>query len=305
MSDRAALIAAILQHPDEDTPRLAFADWLQEHAETLPAKERDHVTARAEFIRSQIEAARLPEEKRESSKPGKRAAALAEKYEWSAWRRALGEFPYGRYVRGFLVGIEEHSANFTTRGADILAQEPAQFTLRMDERLDWSDTPTTLSKVKVFANNPFLRAVTAIETNAGGSEFGAKRYIQLFKSPYLVNLKRLDIFADPIGLAGVKAVVAASAPFRLETLRLSGVFQDPEVDAKATVEAVKLISSAVRFAPLKELGLQSNGLGAESIEALLASKNLPSDLSLDLTDNPYSGRIYSRQLAERFGSVVE
>ena len=43
MSDEAALLAAILAHPDEDTPRLMYADWLTEHAEG----------ERAEFIRLQ------------------------------------------------------------------------------------------------------------------------------------------------------------------------------------------------------------------------------------------------------------
>jgi uncharacterized protein (TIGR02996 family) len=45
MSDEDALLAAIAEHPDEDTPRLVYADWLQEH---------DH-PIRAEFIRLQIE----------------------------------------------------------------------------------------------------------------------------------------------------------------------------------------------------------------------------------------------------------
>ena len=31
MSDRSALIEACLTNPDEDTPRLAFADWLDEY----------------------------------------------------------------------------------------------------------------------------------------------------------------------------------------------------------------------------------------------------------------------------------
>jgi uncharacterized protein (TIGR02996 family) len=48
MSDRDALIAAILANPDEDTPRLALADWLDEHGDP----------ARAEFIRVQCELAR-------------------------------------------------------------------------------------------------------------------------------------------------------------------------------------------------------------------------------------------------------
>src|SRR5262245_52295889 len=50
MSDEAALLQAIRNHPDEDTPRLMYADWLDEHGD------RD----RAEFIRCQIEVARLP-----------------------------------------------------------------------------------------------------------------------------------------------------------------------------------------------------------------------------------------------------
>src|SRR5215471_7840250 len=49
MSDEKALLAAIRDHPDEDTPRLVYADWLQEHDQP----------ERAEFIRVQIEAANL------------------------------------------------------------------------------------------------------------------------------------------------------------------------------------------------------------------------------------------------------
>ena len=52
MSDEDALLAAIAAHPDEDTPRLAYADWLDEYDR--------HV--RAEFIRVQIERANIPED---------------------------------------------------------------------------------------------------------------------------------------------------------------------------------------------------------------------------------------------------
>ena len=50
MSDYDALVAAICEAPDEDTPRLALADWLEENGER----------ERAEFIRAQIELARTP-----------------------------------------------------------------------------------------------------------------------------------------------------------------------------------------------------------------------------------------------------
>jgi uncharacterized protein (TIGR02996 family) len=43
MTEREALLAAVCEHPDDDTPRLVFADWLDEHGEP----------DRAEFIRLQ------------------------------------------------------------------------------------------------------------------------------------------------------------------------------------------------------------------------------------------------------------
>ncbi len=45
MSDRAALYAAVCANPDEDTPRLVLADWLEEHGEAK----------RAAFIRAKID----------------------------------------------------------------------------------------------------------------------------------------------------------------------------------------------------------------------------------------------------------
>src|SRR5262245_35217759 len=49
MSDEEALLAAIAAHPEEDTPRLAYADWLDEHDQPI----------RAEFIRVQVEVTRV------------------------------------------------------------------------------------------------------------------------------------------------------------------------------------------------------------------------------------------------------
>lgn len=51
MTDGEALLAAILAQPAEDTPRLVYADWLQENGQP----------ERAEFIRVQCKLARTPE----------------------------------------------------------------------------------------------------------------------------------------------------------------------------------------------------------------------------------------------------
>src|SRR5207248_2932002 len=47
-----AFLAEAKEHPDDDTPRLVLADWLEEHGDADDA-------ARAEFVRSQCERARL------------------------------------------------------------------------------------------------------------------------------------------------------------------------------------------------------------------------------------------------------
>jgi uncharacterized protein (TIGR02996 family) len=51
MSIPAALLRAILAAPADDTPRLVYADYLEEHGDP----------ARAAFIRTQIALARVPE----------------------------------------------------------------------------------------------------------------------------------------------------------------------------------------------------------------------------------------------------
>jgi uncharacterized protein (TIGR02996 family) len=51
-TERRAFLAAIVAAPEDDTPRLVFADWLDEHGEH----------DRAEFIRLGCQQARLDED---------------------------------------------------------------------------------------------------------------------------------------------------------------------------------------------------------------------------------------------------
>jgi uncharacterized protein (TIGR02996 family) len=50
---REDLLRALVAEPEEDAPRLVYADWLEEHGDEGDAD-------RARFIRLQIEAHRLP-----------------------------------------------------------------------------------------------------------------------------------------------------------------------------------------------------------------------------------------------------
>src|SRR5215213_5024358 len=86
MSDEAALLRAIREHPDEDTPRLVYADWLQEYGD-----DED----RAAFIRLECELARLPPADRRRSVLLQRRRTLWEAHK-GRWRAAV---PHTRGVR--------------------------------------------------------------------------------------------------------------------------------------------------------------------------------------------------------------
>jgi uncharacterized protein (TIGR02996 family) len=87
-------LAAITAYPEDDLPRLVFADWLDENGDS----------DRAEFIRLHCERWRTKEKKRYPQRLRDRIAPLREANE-AAWRAELPPLPgveWGRYWRGFV-----------------------------------------------------------------------------------------------------------------------------------------------------------------------------------------------------------
>jgi uncharacterized protein (TIGR02996 family) len=90
MSDATALLAAIRAAPDDDAPRLIYADWLDEHGQP----------ERAEFIRVQIELARHDS----PTLRQREAALLAEHHDALAGPLAAPHLRF-RFDRGFITGF--------------------------------------------------------------------------------------------------------------------------------------------------------------------------------------------------------
>src|SRR5262245_29492560 len=86
MDERRALLAAILTEAEEDTPRLVFADWLDEHDEP----------ERAAFIRLQCELVRLPANDPARAAVEQKAAQL-HRENAQRWLEPLG--PLTQFVR--------------------------------------------------------------------------------------------------------------------------------------------------------------------------------------------------------------
>src|SRR4051794_28757608 len=100
MEDKG-LLADILENPDDDAPRLIYADWLDEHARD----ESDR--ARAEFIRLQIEdAQRMSEDAPRAVERDLRLDELLRRFghAWDRELRSLVTPP--RYRRGFIESFE-------------------------------------------------------------------------------------------------------------------------------------------------------------------------------------------------------
>jgi uncharacterized protein (TIGR02996 family) len=122
MSDEEALLAAIIASPDDDLPRLVYADWLDEHTGAAMVAAP---AARAEFIRVQIERARAA--------PGDpRLPALARRegllgQHRKEWGRPIQDLLPGAalvFRRGFVEQMTVQAAHFLRRRADVFRLAP-------------------------------------------------------------------------------------------------------------------------------------------------------------------------------------
>jgi uncharacterized protein (TIGR02996 family) len=206
------LYAAICAEPDSDVHRLVYADWLDDHDEP----------ERAEFIRAQVERARLPADdtRQEALRQRDRELRVAH---GESWRLALLRLPgvsWHRFWRGFVSGADVAGWKFFRRQADALFRStPVQF-LRILKihggqcpelaaspylgrllGLNLSGTAIAGEGLRVLAGCPALAGLQSLELcgwyagSIGGPfpmvwEDGARA---LLESPYLNNLRTLDL----------------------------------------------------------------------------------------------------------------
>jgi uncharacterized protein (TIGR02996 family) len=157
-----AFLAAVLGRPGDDAPRLASADWLDEHAADLPDPRaaRD----RAELIRAQCELARWQPGKRGLYEKQQRERELLDGHadQWFPvppahglnWHIGVAASP-GRpgYTvrRGFVASVRCTLADWTTHAPALLAAHPL-------ERVEAADVPGLVWEVASGDNARMLYA---------------------------------------------------------------------------------------------------------------------------------------------------
>src|SRR5437660_490323 len=104
-----ALLHAIIENPDDDAPRLAYADWCDQHGQP----------ERAGFIRIQCQLGRLPERNPQRRGLEERERWLLRKYK----RPWLGELnrlvEHGWFERGFVGAVRLAAERFFGEGDNI------------------------------------------------------------------------------------------------------------------------------------------------------------------------------------------
>jgi uncharacterized protein (TIGR02996 family) len=252
MSAEAALLAAVVASPDDDLPRLVFADWCDEHGQP----------ERAEFIRLQIENHRSGS--RDGTSPAAhRIAELFHKHqaEWMAdlpkvFRENARSW---RFRRGFLEDLPITAAGFARLTKKVWARHPIQ-------EVDLRDVRGRLAAV--FAR-PEMNRVRELTFHAShhNEELTDDDLAALAATPNLTGLRRLAVWTRN-GNALSDALAHCPSLHVLERLSLS----DESIDADGVATLTR--TGADNLRNLKHLRLEVGGDGPAVAEVIAAADPL-------------------------------
>lgn len=339
MDDRRALLAAIVANPAEDTPRLALADWLQEHGDK-------HDQARAEFIRLQIQSS-----KPKSAKARLKLSAAAGKIEQKhrkAWLEPLADIDpklvrdnFVQFSRGLLwnlwldtgefllnarqaalpdalaaVGVEELSFHSPTkRVADFVGSQA----LRWVSRIQYPGADDkTLGAIAGAPNCAHLSGISFQEvcfTDTGLKTFAKSARTSNLRNLTISNEGGLTTKKPKFTAAGVLALLNSERLPLLDNLFLDvssskfdvrPLFADPGVEKLKTLwlappTRVADVVASRHLKNLTALILHDAEMTDADAEALLASETLAKLDFLSVALPTLLAPATEKKLQKRFG----
>jgi uncharacterized protein (TIGR02996 family) len=294
MSLSEAFMRSIIEAPDDDTPRLAYADWLEENGEP----------ARAEFIRVQCRLAAIDEDEPERRELQRREYELLADHggEWAG--PAIGRVQRWQFRRGFIEQVTMEVGHFLKearwlldfapihelevyfpRLEDIQALVGSRY-IRRIRRLNLDHARLEDAGLVVLARAANLAGLT--ELSLRFNRFSSASLAELAGSPHLQQLRWLDVRANDllreafrdfvascqlpleslywdhaVGLEGIAALSASSLAGRLKELYLR--------DAKLGAEGLRLLVGSSAFAQLEKLSIGADTTDTAGLAALAAA----------------------------------
>jgi uncharacterized protein (TIGR02996 family) len=247
--DERALIATIVANPDDDLPRLVYADWLEEH----------HQDERAKIIRVQCEIERLQ---------GQEAELLAKHdKEWGRELYAQGANRW-KFHRGFPEEIYIDFDDFLETHPALNAVTPLRIL-----HLAGSDDES-LQRLSAL---PALKQIRSLEfdqdseTGSLSGSYGLTGLTALADSPFASNLRRLDLHSHHIGDEGALRIAGSANFAGLTHLTLS----DPRFE-QSPVELMMEVINGSALKHLQRLQIGTRVHGANVLKLMRGNQEPPS-----------------------------
>jgi uncharacterized protein (TIGR02996 family) len=289
--NHSAFLEDVLAHPEDDTPRLIYADWLEDQGDE----------ARAEFIRGQLERVRLHPLHPRSRFLAQREKALLERGELT-WAGARLSHLVSRFAfrRGFVESVSLSVGDFLLRGEELFSLAPlrrvcltgvqelpalladsqrarrfASLLARVRE-LDFNRSHHLNDSVGeallTLPEQPCPRAVYLANCTLSGAAletFGA--------SPVLREVVTLEVTASGKALEGLSALLRSRHLRKLEHLILRG--------SRLGDRGIGVLLGSPVLSRLHGLFLGHNGLSDLGVRTLIESRALGGLQNLELSFN--------------------
>lgn len=285
MTDREAeLLEAIVRAPEDDTPRLIFADWLSEQGDP-----------RGELIHLQLRAASL-EAGGERNKVRAAENKLLDAHR-AAWLGPIaGVVEKAEFRRGFVAMVRMTARAWIAHAKSVLAVAPLidELELLFGEG-EGGLGPEAFERPEMrHVRSLSLRGMHAepVRALAAASTLGALRTLVLEGAPLsptegeaiaaakLPQLRALRMtVASDLALAPDVLWAIGRAKFSLESLFVDGQEWSMAPTALGAAGAAAIVGGAA-FSSLKRLELPFMGLGAEGVSGLMDLQGLE---ALDVT----------------------
>jgi uncharacterized protein (TIGR02996 family) len=238
--DERAFFDPIRDAPNDDGPRLVYADWLDEHGQP----------DRAEFVRVQCALDRLPDDDPRRADVRERERRLQEAHE-NRWAAELAPLvTQWAFRRGVIDSVSVDAAQFLASGAAIFDLAP----VRKVRFLDVGE------QLAALVQSPLLRHVR--ELDLSNNTLGDQGPMVLARSPYLGRLDALDLGFTDLGDAGLKYLADSPALGGLRSLRLN---DNPGLGPAG----VRAVAESAHQGELADLDLSGNGLSDAVLRPLL------------------------------------
>lgn len=309
MSDSGeALLRQIRADPDDDAPRIVYADWLLEHS-TDPV---DH--AKADLIHTQCALERAHPSEIPTLQARARDILKKHKRGWVAALTRAGIRGNWRFRRGFLDAGTLSAARFVTVAQQLFELAPMLRAMVF---------PEASNELVALAESPYLARLDEVDLHemcrcgrckierelpslfASPHTSKLRRLVLsacriepdnaklLFESPHLRAVRELDLHDNRIDATGLQALTARPATFR--RLVLAG---NPLGDAGATVLA------EARELAVEELDLSECGIDQAGARALSKAPWSDGIVKLVMTGNLIKGESRAT-LRDQFGNRLE